>query len=144
MKTRLTESILRKHYRPTDSHVLVKDCPLENGLIAKPDAYSEPVARAEVCAIGPKCHDVRVGDIVHYPMFASCQEIFPDGFSNLAEDSILLIEEGDPAVVQGMKRSTLDRSEDNSETVKYLKELNVGKLLEKKRERKIYDLGARL
>lgn len=131
----LTESILRTKYRPTDSHVLVKDCPLETGMIDKPDDYSQPVARAEVIAIGPKVLDVKVGDIVHYPMFASCQEIFPDGFCNLAEDSILLIEEGPPAVVQGMKRSTLDRSEDNSETVKYLKELNVGKLLEKDRKR---------
>ena len=138
-RTTLTEHDLRTRYQPTDSHVLVKDCPLETGLIAKPDDFSEPVARAEVIAVGPKCRSVKPGQFVHYPVFASSDEIFPEGFANLAEDSILIVEEGVPVLVQGMKRSTLDRREDNSETIDYLKNLNVGKLLEKDRHRKIFN-----
>lgn len=127
--------------KPTDSHVIVKDCPLPPSLsIEAPQNVSDPIMRGQVVQAGPKAYSVKRGDIVHYPLYRSCSQGFPEGYTVMAEDAILIIEEGEPVKVESTKRSGLDRSGDFDDTVKFLKEINVGKELEKKRKKVIVDL----
>lgn len=142
---KLTEAQM-KGYKPTDSHVLVKDCPLPvSKTLASTEYHQDPFQRAKVIAIGDRCHYVKPGDIVHYPLARSCQECFPEGYANLAEESILGVEESEPVTILSTKRSSLDRKEYGDDTVKFLKDINMGKMMDEKkypnRKKVVVDMG---
>lgn len=78
---------------PTSNRVLLKRLPApQKGLIIIPDSALEIERRAQVLAVGPKCKDVKKGDIVWLPGSAAEQ---PD----LAKDGTILVTENDIGAV---------------------------------------------
>lgn len=141
--------------RLTDCHVIVKDepLPLSEGLVM-PEDSQQPICRGKVVNVGPgKWNkagttriplDVKRGDIVHYPSLASAQDMLPDGFYFIAEESIIGIEQ-EPIAVFSKKNGKLDHAfkHEHHDFIKYAKGINVGKLVDKRAKPVRFDMGKR-